>query len=176
MHPSIDDRTPQTVPHVFVPLTKGKVAIIDAEDADRVLAYKWSACAPRNGIFYAQARVDSGPGPRTHAYLHRFIMQPPPRMQVDHVNGNTLDCRRANMRIASASENCRNRGKRSDGTTSAYKGVCLNRSRWLVQINAPGRKRHVGYFDDEIEAALAYDRAAIEAYGEFARLNVPEAH
>lgn len=175
MNNSITASTPEKVPYVFVPLSGGQVAIIDAEDAERVLPHKWSIICPKGSAVYAQGRVTEGPGAKVVRYLHRYIMQAPKGMQVDHINNNGLDCRKANMRLATASENCRNRGKRVDGLTSSYKGVCLINGRWRASIGFRGTKKHIGYFDDEIVAARAYDSAAIELHGDFARLNFPEA-
>ena len=97
---------------------------------------------------------------------------------VDHRNGDGLDCTRANMRQATKAQNGCNRGSQR-GSTSCYKGVCWLRSgKWLAQIAAGGRNRHIGLFpgtpEGEITAALAYDMAARELHGAFAWLNFPD--
>ncbi len=162
------------IPFVFVPLTKNHVAIVDAEDAERVLMYRWSVFTPTKSAIYAQGRVSLGDGPKISISLHRYIMRPPKGLQVDHINGNGLDCRKANMRVATRSQNCSNRGKQSGGQTSVYKGVRKVNRRWGAQIGKGGKRCHLGYFDSEIEAALAYDRAAVNLHGDFASLNFPE--
>lgn len=162
------------IPFVFVPLTKNHVAIVDAEDAERVLMYRWSVFTPTKSGIYAQGRVSFGDGPKVSISLHRYIMRPPKGLQVDHINGNGLDCRKSNMRVATRSQNCSNRGKHSGGQTSVYKGVRKVNRRWGAQIGKSGKHLHLGYFDTEIEAALAYDRAAVDLHGDFASLNFPE--
>lgn len=95
--------------------------------------------------------------------------------QTDHVNGNGLDNRRANLREATTAENGRNVPKLRG--VSRFKGVSWHkaRSRWQVRIHiAPGNERHLGYFTDEMQAAMAYDAWARICYGEFACLNFPE--
>lgn len=167
------------IPFVFVPLSRGKVAVIDAADAERVLEHKWCCMVTRQGIAYAQTtfrKKHREEQKRSTILLHRFIMEPPSGMQVDHTNGDTLDCRRQNMRVATASQNCQNRGPRKKGSAAPYKGVYLLKGRWAARITAKGVKTFLGYFDGPENAALAYDRAAIEMHGDFARLNFPEAH
>lgn len=166
-----------SIPFVFVPLSKNRVAIIDAEDAERVFLHKWSCFTNKSGAVYAQTspkKVHRTPGQPKMVFLHRYIMEAPHGMQVDHVNGNTLDCRRQNMRLATAAENCRNRGRRSIGSTSPYKGAYLLNGKWAARIGSAGKVIFLGYFKSAEDAALAYDRAALELHGEFARLNFPE--
>jgi hypothetical protein len=99
---------------------------------------------------------------------------------VDHINGDTLDYRRDNLRVATHEQNCWNSRKRThrtkDALTSSFKGVAWDASsgKWRVQLRAgKGVRVHVGCFADEQEAARAYDTAAIQHHGEFARLNFP---
>ena len=113
-------------------------------------------------------------------YMHRVILQRklgreliPGLEFTDHVNGNGLDNRRDNLRVASKRQNMANRAKRS-GFTSAFLGVSVFRDgRWIAKIRDGSRlQRHLGVFDTEAEAARAYNAAASEVHGEFARLNV----
>jgi hypothetical protein len=97
-------------------------------------------------------------------------------MEVDHVNGDGLDNRRSNLRVCTHAENARNQSSRTRMSTSRFRGVvwAKDRRKWRAMIGDNGRTVHLGNFTDEIEAAQAYDRAAREMYGAFARLNFPE--
>lgn len=106
----------------------------------------------------------------TERFLHREIMRPGPGLVVDHINGDPLDNRRANLRVCTQAQNRANSMKpRRDDTTSRYKGVRVVESGWTVVIN----RHYVGTYHTEAEAARAYDDAARRLYGEFARLNFP---
>jgi hypothetical protein len=156
-----------------IPLTRGYVALVDDEDYDRVSQFKWRAQPVAvNGATANHYAITSLSG-RT-VFLHRFILNAPRGMEVDHRNRNGIDCRRNNIRLATTAQNQANRG-RTQANRSGYKGVSWSeqRRKWLVQITCNGERRHVGRFDDPTEAALAYDRAARDAFGAFARLNYP---
>jgi len=152
-----------------IPLTQGKVAIVDEEDADRVLAFKWSATRCRDtGRYYAGRREG-----RRFVSLHRFILNAPPDRQVDHVNRDGLDNRRSNLRLATPSQNQWNRERRSDNRTG-FKGVFAHKSgKWQALIKANRKHIYLGLFDSKEDAARAYDLAALLLHGEFARINFP---
>ena len=107
--------------------------------------------------------------------MHREIMQPPKGMIVDHKSRNKLDNTRENLRNATHAENMRNKSKQH-GVSSRFLGVsyCKKSRKWCACIWVEGRNLSLGFFTDEVEAARAYDRAAVEHFGEFARLNFPE--
>jgi hypothetical protein len=108
--------------------------------------------------------------------LHRLLLNAPPELQVDHINGDGLDNRRSNLRLATGSQNQGNSRKRRDGVTSQYRGVSWNKraGKWQALLRREGKLQYLGYFSDEEAAARAYDAAALEQWGSFARLNFPE--
>ena len=152
----------------YVPLTKGKFAIVDAEDYERVRRYLW--CASGSGKRMYAYRNDHG---KTIA-MHRFLTNCPKGMVVDHIDGNGLNNRQSNLRVCTQQQNLYN--SRPKGRSSKYKGVCRDRAKnkWVVYVRHNGRNILVGRFDDEIEAARAYDRKAFELFGEYAYLNFPQ--
>jgi hypothetical protein len=109
--------------------------------------------------------------------LHRAIINAPKGLYVDHINGDTLDNRRANLRIATNSQNQANRIRLKSGTSSRYRGVTWNKAsqKWQAGIKCNLKSTHLGLFESEEEAARAYDRAAREMFGSFARPNFEEA-
>jgi hypothetical protein len=122
--------------------------------------------------FYAVRDIKTGPGRTKPSSLHREIMNKPKGFLVDHKNNCTLDNRRANLRIATRSQNAQNVPKRKN-TSSRFIGVCFNKryKRWYAFIGYERGKRWLGSFDNEIDAACAYDTAARKYYGEFAKVN-----
>lgn len=156
-------------------IAAGRIALVDAEDFALVSQYRWtvheSERAGRSSGPYAVAKV--GPASKRRAvYLHRLITG---WDRTDHENHNGLDNRRSNLREATRSQNGANQFKRQ-GCSSPFKGVYRPRGRrvWIAQIAVEGGGvRVLGAFSDEIEAARAYDRAAVATWGEFARANFP---
>ena len=153
-----------------IPLTQGKFALVDDDVYEWASKYKWYALR-RKGTFYARRNAWIWPIQKG-VLLHREIMQPPHGVMIDHIDGNGLDCRRANMRLASKAENQRN-SRRPSNNTSGYKGVCWYKPlrKWKASIKHDGKTMHIGYFDDLEAAAHAYDDAARKYHGEFARTN-----
>ena len=147
-------------------LSQGRSALMDDEDYPRVSGYAWWACQnPRSCA--VRGWVDG-----REIYLHRFILDAPRNMQVDHINGDALDNRRCNIRICTVRENHCNVRKTVRDTTSRHKGVCRYlKGTWQAGIKVNGKRINLGHFDDEIDAARAYDRAALIHFGEFARIN-----
>lgn len=168
---------------VQIPLTRGKVAIVDDSDAAAVLAYKWQAVC-RRGLWYARRsfqgkRIAKGvPSPHKTIYLHVFIMKPPAGHVVDHKDGVGLNCRRENMRSCTQGQNVAAM-KTMNTNTSGFRGVRHdNRNnplakRWEANITHQNRHRSLGRFATAEEAARAYDSAATELFGEFAQPNFP---
>lgn len=152
-----------------IPLSQGMVALVSNEDYERVARFKWTL--KRNGNRCYAYRRDYSNGGR-HIPLHRFILDAPPEMEVDHINGDGLDNRRENIRLCTHSENSRNTNRASNNT-SGYKGVSRDHrdGRWDSYITLNQRRIHIGRFGTAIEAARAYDAKAREIFGEFAKLN-----
>lgn len=149
-----------------IPLTQGKVAIVDDEDFEWLSRYKW--CYTKAGYAVRASRIN---GKRRTVYMHREILQAPAGLEVDHINGDKLDNRRSNLRIVTKQQNMFNQRPRKG--SSRYKGVTWfsRTQKWRAFIKIDGKFRSLGYFDDEKEAALAYDRAARELFGEYAKTN-----
>jgi hypothetical protein len=153
---------------ILIPLPRGLFAIIDASDTERVLPYRWFL----SGGYVRRTEVRTGPGPRATILLARVILDAPSGTEVDHINQNKLDNRRANLRFATRRQNSRNRGPNANNT-SGFKGVTWHKRtrRWHAQIGIGGRPYYVGSFDTAEDAAHAYNEAALETFGEFAWLN-----
>jgi hypothetical protein len=148
-----------------IPLGGGHYALVDAEDFEWLNQWKWYLA---NG--YA-TRVEKG----KVISMHRQIMQPPKGMLVDHINHEKEDNRRINLRICTWQENMYNRSKRR-GSVSRFNGVTYRkRSRkWIATVWFKGKHIWSQAFDDEVEAARAYDRKAVEVFGPYANVNFPE--
>lgn len=156
----------------LLPLSKGKTAIVDDDDYADVAKLKWTALECESGIWYARRSYREG-GKKIYVPLHRYIMKPPPDKMVDHRDGDGLNCQRYNMRICTHQQNMFNR--KPTGSSSKYKGVSWDRcaKRWQAKIKIDGVQIKIGYFSDEVEAAIAYDKQALFFFGNFAWLNFP---
>ncbi len=147
-----------------IPLSQGKVALVDDADYEWLMGYKW------HYLTLGYAAVSNGRG--KSILMHRLILDAPPEFKVDHINQDKLDNQRHNLRFCTMSQNLSNRGKVRNNT-SGYKGVFQLKGRkdWFSQIKVKGKIIYLGYFKTREEAALAYNNAAVLHHGEFARLN-----
>lgn len=154
-----------------IPITRGYSMIVDADDAPILQTHRWQAKIGPSGLVYAIRNHRRG-GVWQTLYAHRVIMKPDEGQFVDHINGNTLDNRRENLRICSRAANNHYARMRKDNK-SGYKGVVWYEptKRWKAQIGADGRRIGLGYFKDALDAARAYDEAASRLFGEFAITN-----
>jgi hypothetical protein len=152
-----------------ISLTKGFVCLVDDADHTRVSAHKWHVHIDQRGRMYAASKKSG------HTiYMHRFICKVTDRrVKVDHRDGDGLDNRRENLRICSTAQNSMNQRKHRDGLTSRFKGVFWNKrdKKFQASIKVNGHSHFLGSFGDEIEAARAYNAAALEHFGEFALCN-----
>lgn len=148
-----------------IPLTQGKHAIVDLENFERLSQWSWYFHG-----FYAVRKPYNANG--KCFMMHRLIINAPEDMYVDHINGNGLDNRRSNLRLCTHTQNCMNSLRRKN-KTSKYKGVSWSKEKekWAVYISYYKKHSFVGRYDTEIEAALAYNEAALKYHGEFAKLN-----
>ena len=155
-------------------LSQGLCAIVDDDEYEKLMGYyKWYACKNRH-LVYAKCNTSSTAGNRTTLKMHRIIMNAMPGQVVDHINGNGLDNRKCNLRIVDDQKNAANRRCHA-GSSSKYKGVAWHiiRRKWQVNICVNGKNIYLGLHENEVDAALTYDMAAMKYFGEFARLNFP---
>lgn len=158
-HPTDTTKDLATVRRALIPLTKGKFAIIDAEDFEKVSQYKWHFSV------YAITSIDGN-----QVRMHRFVTGDTTSPQIDHINGNCLDNRKANLRGCTAVENARNMTKAAN-CSSKYKGVFHKTNSWEAYIHMDDKKISLGRFPTEEHAAWAYNVAAKKHFGRFAKLN-----
>ena len=138
-----------------ITLTRGHVCFVDADIFETVGHLKWSAVTPSNKLVYA-VRYDAG----RFVYLHRLIMDAQKGDIVDHIDGNTLNNTRSNLRFVTKSQNSIN--KQGGFGVSKYRGVWYRPDRkkpWCAEIRVEGQKRYLGSFNTEKEAADCYDKA-----------------
>lgn len=153
-----------------IKLTKGVCAFVDDDDYQKLLPYNWYAVKSRKR-FYAFCKIKVDGEWRT-VCMHRVIMDAPPELEVDHLDNNGLNNQKSNLRLATRMENSRNVSKRSNNTTG-YKGVYLdkNMNKFRSRIVVNKKEVFLGYFDVAEDAARAYDAAARQYFGDFARTN-----
>lgn len=149
-----------------IPLTRGKFAIVDADNYHELAKFKWFTESAHN-TFYA-ARKQNGKSIK----MHRQITNAPDHLVVDHIDHNGLNNRKSNLRLCTFAENAKNINSFAPNT-SAYKGVHWHKNlkKWAAQITSDKRSHHLGYFESQLTAAKAYDNAAKKLHGEFATTN-----
>lgn len=158
------------------PTHGNKIALVDDEDYEYLNQWKWQVKKHRK-TFYAHRtkQIPNSNRKKDHFKMHRVVMNvADPKIEVDHVDHNGLNCQRSNLRIATRKQNKQNASSHKD-SASKYLGVLVEKRKngisYCAQIGINGKSTHLGSFKSEEEAAKAYDRAAIKHYGEFANPN-----
>jgi len=156
--------------YLEIVLSCGKVTKVDSEDYPFLAQFIWHKYHHSAHTFCV-----GRPGPKkgrtpTTVYLHRVLLNAKKGEEVDHINHDPLDNRRANLRLCSHWENALNR-RANYNSVSRFKGVSAKREKWRARITFRGRQMSLGSFDTKEQAALAYNKAAAEHFGAFAYLN-----
>lgn len=146
---------------VTIKAAGGQLFHVDGTDAKVVRQYRWYV---DNG--YVARSVYKG-SKKYKLLLHRWMLNAPDDRFVEFRNSNPLDCTRKNLRITKSIS----KGHKRPGAKSKYKGVTKKAKRWVASIRIEGVLHHLGYFDRESDAAKAYDAAAVEEFGKFAKTN-----
>jgi hypothetical protein len=154
----------------FIHLTQGLQTVIDDEDYEKVRQFRWYAARASKNTFRA---ISDGPGKST--LLHRFILDAPRNMEVDHIDGNSLNNMRNNLRLCTHQQNLSGQHTQSY-KSSMYKGVTWrkDRNKWQASIKYNGKRISLGVHITQEDAAKAYDNMALKLFGEFARPNFKE--
>ena len=164
-----------TPDYTSIPLTKGYVAIVDNSDSD-LAHFKWQS-RPHGRTCYARRNTKRVNGKRPNIHLHHVIMSRMlgrdllPSERVDHKDGNGLNNRRGNLRLATHTQNMRNKRTQSNNQTG-LKGVSKDGNRYVARIWLNNKNVHLGMFESAELAAIAYNTAAAEHFKEFAKPNL----
>ncbi len=168
--PESSCQPPTASPARIISLTQGQFAIVDADMYDYLSQWKWYT-KKKKYTYYAVRNIGKSPNQR-QVFMHHEILNCIIGKEVDHINNRGYDNRRINIRCCTHTQNNQNRHNTSP---HHYKGISWNKDhkKWLVRIQHNGKAIHIGYYDNDIEAARAYDKNALELFGEFAYLNFP---
>jgi hypothetical protein len=153
-------------------ITRGLFCLVDDDDYPNLIKRQWQASSSRDRIY--AIRTDGWKESKKTVRMHRFIMKAKSGEQVDHINGNTLDNRKQNLRICNNEQNGWNK-KTAKNNTSGYKGVVFEdrrtKKKWRARIRFKGKVISLKYHTTKEEAASAYNKAAKKYFGEYSKLN-----
>ena len=154
-----------------IPLTQGMVTVVDDEDFDYLNQWKWHVLRVEK-LCYAVRSVRKGKG-GSQILMHRQLLNVPKGKETDHKDGDGLNNCRSNLRICNHQQNHYNL-RNQVNTSSIYKGVHWDKDKhkWRASLKVEGKIKRLGRFKDEVQAALAYNWAALNYFGEYARLNI----
>lgn len=157
----------------YIPLTRGQIAIVDAEDFNWLSQWNWWANKTHSGTYTPTRHSETKNGKRLSVSMARTILGMTKRW-IDHRNGDPLDNRKENLRKCTQPQNAKNR-KLDHDSSSGYKGVSWHKHRklWNARITINRKTLSLGYFPSIEKAAQVYDQAAQKYHGEFAHLNFP---
>lgn len=158
-----------------IPLSQGKFAIVDDEDYEYLNQWKWSIVSDSINQYAIRRLSTSIDKKRRTIRMHRLVLDViDKKLVVDHINGNTLDNRKSNLRVCTQLENNKNVNKIKSNNKTGYKGVLWHKRDRIYEafIGLNGKRIYLGRFHDIIEAVKAYNEAALKYHGEFARLNI----
>lgn len=157
-----------------IKLNKGKFAIIDDDDYERVSKKIWWCEVKKNkkAIYACNSLYIKEKQRVTTLRMHRFIMGAKKGVQIDHINGNGLDNRKSNLRFCTNSQNRRNTSVSKKKAGSNFKGVDFKNGLWRSRITIDKKQIHLGYFKNEIDAAKNYEEAAKKLFGNFYKINL----
>ncbi len=160
-----------------IQLTQGKMALVDDEDFEKVSQFKWFAIYnKKTNAFSAGKKIRGLDNKKRIIYMHQFIMGSHLKgtnYSVNHIDSNLLNNQKINLRVCNSSQRSANKTINSKNNTSGYKGVSFDKSRskYIAVIQIKSKKLTIGRFHSLSEAALAYNKKAIEVFGEFASIN-----
>jgi hypothetical protein len=156
----------------IIQLTRGQVAFIDDEDAEAVNKHKWTAVKSSHGKTWYAHRHAKINGKWKHLRMHRFLMNAPQNMKIDHRDGNGINNVKSNLRLCTHAQNLMNMRCHNKHGLKGITFVPARRiKKWMTKIHINGKVKTVGYFASKFLAAKAYNEMAKKHFGEFARLN-----
>ena len=155
-----------------IELTKGKFTLVDDEDYDFLMRWKWQYMNVGYAGRSKYAGMKNGKEFNECLYIHRLVTNAEKGFEVDHIDHDKLNNQKKNLRVVTSSQNKMN-GNSRVGSTSKYKGVSWDakNNKWQAGIHYEGKKVFLGRFNSEDDAAEAYNKKAGEVFGEYARYN-----